>query len=272
MHVMKIRSARLSALEVVLLSIILATVEGCATRVGKPAADNDSAIVVAAAANLSRAFEELGRKFTARAGVRVTFSFGATGELAQQIENGAPFDVFASADVRHLDKLLRNGLIRNGSRALYARGRLVLWTPPASRLRLEQVEDLTAARVSKIALAKPDIAPYGEAAVEALRALNIWTEVERKIVYAQNVAQARQFASTGNADAAFIPRSLLREGEGSFIEINERLHRPIEQAMGIVSASKRQQAAERFTAFVLSEEGQSLLENFGYGRGAGAKP
>lgn len=220
-------------------------------------------IVVAAAANLTGAFEEAGRRFTAQTGVRVVHSFGATADLARQIEQGAPFDVFAAADVKHVDALAAKALLAEGTRAVYARGRLVLWVPRGDA-PVARVEDLAGAGVSRVAVAKPDLAPYGQAAVEALGALNVWAQVEPKVVYAQNVTQARQFAAMGNADAAFLPRSLVREGEGRFLEIDEGLHQPLQQAVGVVRTSKRQEAARRFVAFLLSEEGRAVLKNFGY--------
>jgi molybdate transport system substrate-binding protein len=221
-------------------------------------------ITVAAAANLTDAFGEIAKRFTARTGVRVTNSFGATADLSKQIENGAPFDVFASADVEHVEGLARKGLLADSPRGVYARGRLVLWLPPGGKASVERVEDLAGEGVSKIAIAKPDVAPYGRAAVEALNALGLWAKVEPKVVYSQTVAQAKQFASSGNAEAAFVPRSLVREGEGRAIEVDSKLHAPIDQAVGVVRASKRQDAARRFVEFLLSEEGQSVLKSFGY--------
>lgn len=240
---------------------------GCAQRVEERPVQEE--IVAAAAANLTEAFEEVGRRFTAQTGVRVVNSFGATADLAKQIEHGAPFDVFAAADVKHVEALERKGLLADGSRAVYARGRLVLWFPRGAGGA--RVEDLTGAGVTKVAVAKPELAPYGEAAVEALRALGVWERVEPKVVYAQNVAQAKQFAATGNAEAAFVPRSLIKPNEGAAVEIDGALHHPIEQALGIVKSSKKQAAARRFRDFVLSEEGQALLESYGYERGVKGK-
>ncbi|HVF45105.1 MAG TPA: molybdate ABC transporter substrate-binding protein [Pyrinomonadaceae bacterium] len=221
-------------------------------------------ITVAAAANLTDAFGEIAKRFEARTGVRVTNSFGATADLARQIENGAPFDVFASADVGHVEALARGGLLADAPRVVYARGRLVLWLPPGGKARVARAEDLAGEGVTKVAIAKPDVAPYGRAAVEALNALGLWAKVEPKVVYSQTVAQAKQFAASGNAEAAFVPRSLVRDGEGRAIEIDARLHAPIEQAAGVVRASKRQEEARRFVEFLLSEEGQSVLRSFGY--------
>lgn len=237
-------------------------------RSGDAARVNESQeIVVAAAANLTDAFGELAQIFTAETGIRVTYSFGATANLARQIENGAPFDVFAAADVKNVEMLERKSLLTDGTRAVYARGRLVLWLPEGDAgAGVERIEDLTRADVSRIALASPDLAPYGQAAVETLRALKMWEAIEPKIVYGENVAQAKQFAATGNADAAFLPRALVKANEGRTIDVDASLHRPINQSLGIVRASRKQDAARRFVEFVLSPAGQTLLERYGYDR------
>jgi molybdate transport system substrate-binding protein len=223
-------------------------------------------LVVAAAANLTEAFAEIGPRFTSKTGVRVVFSFGATADLAKQIENGAPFDVFASADAGHVDQLEQRGLIAPGSRALYARGRLVMWLPSGSSLKVAKISDITAKDFERIAIAKPDIAPYGEAAVESLRALGIWSQVESRVIYAQNVSQAKQYASTGNAEVAFIPLALVKPGEGTYIEVPEESHKPIDQALGIVNDSQKQGEAWKFLEFLLGKEGQDLLSKYGYGK------
>lgn len=206
----------------------------------------------------------MGKEFTARTGIRVRFNFGATADLAKQIENDAPFDVFASADVEHVEELGGKGLLTPGTNKLYARGRLVLWIPTGSNLTLNRIEDLARPEVELISIAKPDLAPYGRATVEALRALNLWTQIEPKIIYGQNVSQAKQYAATGNAEVAFIPLSLVKTGEGRIIEVDERLHQPIDQAIAVIKDSHQQQAAQRFLTFVLSSEGQAMLERYGY--------
>lgn len=248
----------------VLVSLIF--LSSCSPTASPGSPPGSDEINVAAAANLTDAFAEMGRQFTAQTGVRVVYSFGATADLAKQIENGAPFDLFAAADVEHVDGLMRKGLLTPGTQALYARGRLVLWTPQGSRPMLNRIEDIRRADVERIAIAKPDLAPYGRAAVEALKALNLWTEIEPKVIYAQNVSQARQYAATGNAEAAFIPRSLVKDDEGHAIEIDERLHQPIDQALAVVRSSEQQDTAKRFVSYVLSPEGQALLERYGYKR------
>jgi molybdate transport system substrate-binding protein len=252
----------LSVRRLLLLFVLLCTVSCQFQAENRKNASTE--LVVAAASNLTEAFAEIGPAFTHETGVRVVFSFGATADLSKQIENGAPFDVFAAADTVHPDRLEREGLLAPGTRALYARGRLVLWLPPGSSLKAERIEDLTTAAFERIAVAKPDVAPYGQATVECLRTLGIWTQLEPKVVYAQNVSQAKQYAGTGNAEVAFIPLALVKPGEGSYIEVDEKLHQPIDQALGIIKDSPKQEAARRFVNFLLSSKGQELLTRSGY--------
>jgi len=248
------------------LIVILLLAVNCSRHAPPVEQSAQSEIVVAAAANLTDAFAELGKQFTTRTGIRVVYSFGATVDLAKQIENGAPFDVFAAADVEHIDELDDKKLLSPDTKALYARGRLVLWFPTNARV-LHRIEDITGKDMARVAIAKPDVAPYGRATVEALRALNIWNEVEPKVVYGQNVAQAKQFAATGNADAAFVPLALvMKEPAARIIEVDERLHQPINQALGIVQASSKQMAARAFTDFVMGMEGQAIMQRYGYSK------
>lgn len=248
----------------IILAIILIAFSGCHAKTARNGEKPSSEIVVAAAANLTDAFQELSRRFSDRSGIRVILSFGGTADLAKQIENGAPFDIFAAADSAHVEALEQKGLISPGTRALYARGSLVLWVPAGSTINLEQVQDLERKEVERIAIAKPDIAPYGQAAVETLRALKMWDEVEPKVVYGMNVSQVKQFVSSGNAEVGFLPRALVKPGEGEYIEIGEELHRPVDQALGVIKASDKQDAARRFANFVLSPEGQLILKEYGY--------
>ncbi|GAC1446762.1 MAG: molybdate ABC transporter substrate-binding protein [Pyrinomonadaceae bacterium] len=240
----------------------------CASNQPKNEAHDAKEINVAAAANLIDAFKEMEEKFTAQTGVKIIYTFGATANLTKQIENGAPFDVFASADIEHIDELDKKTLLTPNTRAIYARGQLVLWLPLNSVLKLERTNELNRDDVQRaiqhLAVAKPDAAPYGRAAVETMRALNIWEKFESKIVYAANVAEAKQFAASGNADAAFIPRALIKTGEGRVIETEENLHQPIDQAIGIVKASSKQEAARKFVDFVLTNDGRAILARYGY--------
>jgi molybdate transport system substrate-binding protein len=254
-------------LAAVVLAVAVLLLGSCGLE--KTAGENGAAgpkeeIVVAAAANLTDAFREIGTAFTAETGLAVIYNFGATAQLAQQIENGAPFDLFAAADVAHVDQLVADGKIVAASRAIYARGRLVLWIPPESKAAIRTLNDLLSPAVRFIAIANPDTAPYGSAAVETLQKENLWKGVKPKVVLAENVNVARQMASTGNADAAFTAFSLVMKDPGRIVAIDESLHAPIDQALGIVAASPNKANAQRFADFVLRGGGAAILQRSGY--------
>jgi len=230
-----------------------------------PAHDPPAEIIVAAAANLTGAFQEIGNAFSGETGIKVIYNFGATTQLTQQIKNGAPFDVFAAADVFHVDQLVENGKIVGESRAVYARGRLALWVPDGGKLTIRDLADLVQPAVRIIAIANPEIAPYGAAAVEALKKQSLWEKVESKFVRAENVNAAKQLAATGNAEAAFTAYSLVLNDPGKIILIAESLHSPLDQAIGVVAASSRQESARRFEEFILHGGGRAILQRFGYG-------
>jgi molybdate transport system substrate-binding protein len=247
------------------LGLLAVVAPAACSRSGK-SIEQPKGLTVAAAANLTDVFADIGSRFTAETNIPVVFSFGATADLAKQIENGAPFDVFASADVEHVEQLESKGLLTPNSRVLYARGKLVMWVPSGSKLQASRIQDITEKSFERISIAKPDVAPYGHAAVETLRALSIWDQIESRVIYAQNVSQAKQYAATGNAEVAFIPLALVKSGEGTYVEVDEALHAPIDQAIGIVKDSAQQDAARKFVDFLLSDEGQNILLKRGYSR------
>ena len=249
--------------QVITLALIALIITGAGCR-SNATRDDQQDLTIAAASNLTDVFAEIGPRFTSKTGIQVVFSFGATADLAKQIENGAPFDVFAAADTEHVEQLETKGLLTPGSRAIYARGRLVMWLPPGSNLKAERIQDITAKPFERIAIPKPDVAPYGRAAVESLKALGIWDQLERRVIYGQNVSQTKQYVATGNAEVAFIPLALVKPGEGSYLEVGDELHRPIDQALGIIKESTKQTAARQFVDFLMSPEGRELLAQKGY--------
>jgi molybdate transport system substrate-binding protein len=221
-------------------------------------------VTVAAAANLSEVFQEVGPQFESATGIHPVFSFGSTAQLATQIENGAPFDVFAAADVEHIRGLVDKKLIPPGSWAVYATGILALWIPPHAPSVVNEPKDVVKAEVKVIALAKPELAPYGLASRETLQKLGIWNAVESKVVYADNISMAKQYGTSGNADAVFTAYSLVMKEQGKVIQVSDQLHAPIDQAMGIVAASKNQAAGRDFMNFLLAGKGRDILRNSGY--------
>ncbi|MBI3935019.1 MAG: molybdate ABC transporter substrate-binding protein [Acidobacteria bacterium] len=230
----------------------------------EPAAGPPPELVVAAASNLTAAFQEIGKAFSQETGIKIIYNFGATTQLAQQIKNGAPFDVFAAADAVHVDQLVQTGKALADSRTVYARGRLALWVPENSKLAIRDMIDLRQSSVRVVAIANPEIAPYGAAAVEVLKKQNLWETVQPKIVRAENVNAAKQLAATGNADAVFTAYSLLLNEPGLVLPMDASLHSPIDQALCIVASSSHQASARRFANFVLGEGGRAILARFGY--------
>jgi molybdate transport system substrate-binding protein len=221
-------------------------------------------VTVAAAANLAEVFQVLGPQFEAASGIHPVFSFASTAQLASQIENSAPYDVYAAADVEHVAQLEKKGLLLQGSRAVYATGILALWIPPGSAAKIEDPAGLVQPQVKVIVLAKPELAPYGQAARETLRNLGIWDRVQAKVVYADNISTAKQYGSSGNADAVFTAYSLVLKEKGKVIEVKEQLHAPIDQALGIIAATKHPGEAREFVTFLLTGGGRQILGNSGY--------
>jgi len=221
-------------------------------------------ITVAAAANLTEVAQTLGTEFESQTKIHPVFSLGSTAQLATQIENSAPFDVFLAADAEHVDKLDQKGLITPGSNAVYAVGVLALWIPPSSKAQISKLEDLKGSDVKVIALANPKLAPYGAATVETLQHAGIWDAVMAKIVYAENINGAKQYGTSKNADAVFTAYSLVLKEPGKVIQVDEALHMPIVQKLGIVAKSQHIDDARKFTAFVLGTSGRAILARYGY--------
>jgi molybdate transport system substrate-binding protein len=221
-------------------------------------------LTVAAAADLAPPFEEIGREFQSSYKIKVTFVFGSTGMLTRQIENGAPFDLFAAANVGYIDQLEQKGLIIPGTKAIYGRGRITLWTPAESTLRLENISDLARPEVTRIAIANPDHAPYGLAARQALESAGIWEAVKPKLVYGDNIRQTLQYAETGNVEVAIVALSLSIQTNGRWSLIPAEQHQPLDQALAIMKSTKNEQAARTFAAFVTGPQGRAVLQKYGF--------
>ena len=220
-------------------------------------------LTVAAASDLTPAFEEIGREFEAREKTKVIFVFGSTGLLTRQIENGAPFDVFAAANVSYIDQLQQKGFIVPDTKRIYARGRITMWTT-LPQLKIDKIEDLAQPEVQRIAIANPDHAPYGQAARQALESAGLWDAVKPKLVYADNIRQTLQYAETGNVEVAIVALSLSVHSKGRWVLIPEELHKPLDQGMGAIRTTKNEQAARAFTDFVTSEQGREILKKYGF--------
>ncbi len=214
----------------------------------------DEHLRVACAANLSTVLAVLARESKQN----VQPAYGSTATLTVQIENGAPYDVFLAADRRHVEQLAsarlttRTFAYARGRLALYARGRAIMPSPA----------ELSAPSIRFIAIAKPELAPYGRAAVEALRAMGIWDTVEHRIVYTPDVGGVRALVESGNADVGFTALSLLPPE--ARVAVDPKLYQPIEQWGCVLAFSKNSEAAGRFADSVLSPKGRAILANAGY--------
>jgi molybdate transport system substrate-binding protein len=221
-------------------------------------------ITVAAAANLTEVAQTIGAEFEKQTRIHPVFSFGSTAQLSTQIENSAPFDIFLAADAEHVDKLDHEGLLVPGSDTAYATGVLALWIPPSSKAHIEKLNDLTGADVKVIAVANPKLAPYGAATMQALQHAGIADQVKDKIVYAENINMAKQYGTSKNADAVFTAYSLVLKEQGKVIQVDETLHTPIVQKLGIMAHSAHREDAQSFATFVLKGDGRAILARFGY--------
>ncbi len=239
---------------------------------GRAGAGGPPALTVAAAADLHFAFPEIGRQFQEETGVPVTFAFGSSGQLAQQIENGAPFDIFAAASEAYIDRLAARGLIVPGSRQLYAQGRLALVVNRQSGRIVERLEDLADPALGPIAIANPDHAPYGLAARQALERVGLWEQVRPRIVMGENVRQALQFVQTGDAPVGIVALSVAEVPEVRYTLIPSDLHEPINQALAILKSSPQPDVARRFIEFVNGPVGRPIMRRYGFLYPIGYKP
>jgi molybdate transport system substrate-binding protein len=213
-------------------------------------------LIVAGASDLSPLTSNLEQGFEKVSHSKIKFTLASSGSLAQQIENGAPFDVFLSADERLVKGLVASGHLEPDI-LTYATGRLGLWSKDG---RVRSLEDLKKPGVIHLAIANPDHAPYGVAARKALETQGLWREIQPKIVYGENVRQAMQFAESGNADAVITSWTLLI---GRGILLPAEWHDPIRQAGGVVKGSSQTAVARQFLKFLLSAEGQKILQSGG---------
>ncbi|HET9553082.1 MAG TPA: molybdate ABC transporter substrate-binding protein [Anaeromyxobacteraceae bacterium] len=228
-------------------------------------------LTVAAAANLKTAAEELKRAFEAEhPGVEVALTFGASGTFFAQLQNGAPFDVFLSADREYPAKVIAAKLGAAADEKVYAFGKLVAWLPPGSTLDLEKrgLAALADPGVKKIAIANPALAPFGRATESAFRSAGVLGAVKEKLVLGTSVAQTAQFATTGAADVAFLPSSLTFGKElagGKVVFVPEALYPRIEQSGIVLGAAKDPALARAFLSLLTGEKGRAILAKYGYG-------
>ncbi len=226
-------------------------------------------ITVAAAADLSAPIQEIAAGFEKQTGNKVRLSLGSSGNFFAQIESGAPFDVFLSADAEYPKKLEADGFAVPGTVRTYAIGKLVLWVPSASRLDLSNAMDvLLDPAVHRIAIANPRHAPYGRAAAEAMQHAGIDDRVKDKLVLGENVSQAAQFVDSGNAEIGLVAKALVSAGpmkdKGRAADVPTQLYSPLVQAAVVVKATRDAALARSFLAYLNGSAGREVLEHYGF--------
>ncbi len=230
-------------------------------------------LTVSAAISLKDAFDEIAKAFEIKSGKKINFNYGASGALQRQIENGAPVDIFASAGEKQMDELEKREFIQSETRRDFASNSLVLIVPKNSKLKIETFDDLTKSEVQKIALGNPKTVPAGQYAEESLKNLNLQTAVQSKLISAENVRQVLDYVVRGEVDAGIVYATDAQSAKNdiNIVTIAEKSsHSPILYPIALIKNGEQKQSAKEFLDFVLSSEGQQILQKYGF-KGASEK-
>jgi molybdate transport system substrate-binding protein len=227
-------------------------------------------ITVAAAADLSTALKEVADNYEKKTGTKVKLSFGASGALTQQIQNGAPFDIFFSADMDYPKQLISGGQADEATLFQYAVGKLVLWVPADSPLDVEHkgINTLIDPAVKKIAIANPQHAPYGRASVATLKHYGLYEHVSDRLVMGENISQAAQFVESGNAQIGFVAMahatSPAMKGKGKYWEVPAQAYPALTQGVVVLAQSRHKKEAADFLQYVKTKEAGNVLRKYGF--------
>jgi len=227
-------------------------------------------ILIAAASNLRFAMHEICRDFQEEnSSIQTKVSYGSSGNFFAQISQGAPFDIFFSADSTYPEQLEKEGLTANEVQKVYAVGKIVLWVPKGSIVESDTgLQAVTFPAVKKLAIANPRHAPYGRAAEESLRYYGLWEKVEGKLIYGENISQTAQFVHTGAADAGIVALSLAISpkmlDEGSYWVIPDKSHGDIEQIYVVLKRGEGKKSIRKFLDFIQGEKGGEILSRYGF--------
>lgn len=228
-------------------------------------------LIIAAASDLNFAMTEIIKGFKDKnGGVEVKVIFGSSGNLASQIINGAPFDIFFSAGLNYIEQLERAGAIIPDSKSIYGIGRIVIWVPNGSKIDIDRlgIKSLLEQSIRKIAIANPQHAPYGKAAVEAMKQLGVYDLVKERLIFGENISQTAQFIQSGAADIGIIALSIAlypkMKSSGRFWLISEESYNRIEQWAAIIKRSKHVLLAEEFINYLDGKEGKRVLSEYGF--------
>jgi molybdate transport system substrate-binding protein len=249
-------------MRILMLALIIATTSGCPSKNKDAGKTAPATIRIAAASDLSRAFTEVGKRFTADTGITPVFDFGSSGLLAKQIEQGAPFQLFAAANKSFAEQVVKAGKCDESSLALYSRGHVIVWGKAGSPAKLE---DLVDAKYKRIGVANPETAPYGKAAVQAMKNAGIYDKIKDRLILAESVQQAHTYAKEGSVDVSFAGLALAIANEDkSYLTVDLGLYDPLEQTLVVCGSGAATDAARKFAAFVVGDKGRAIMDSFGF--------
>ena len=254
------------------LVVSLVALAGCNKKDGGSGGSKKATSVrVAAASDLAKAFNEVGVAFAKKSGTTPSFDFGSSGLFAKQIEQGAPFYLYAAANRSFVDQVVKTGKCDASTAQLYSRGRLVMWGKNRTPAK---IEDLADPAYKRIGIANPDHAPYGKAAVEAMLKAGIYDQVKDRLVLAENVLAAATYAKEGSVDVSFFALSLaIANSTGGYVQVEPDLHAPLEQTLVVCGKGPEADAARELARFVVSDEGRAIMEKYGFSTtGVAAQP
>lgn len=220
---------------------------------------------VAAASDLGKAFEEIGKKFEARTGIRPEITYGSSGLLAKQIEHGAHYSLFAAANKDFVSTVVKAKKCDGSTARIYGRGRIVLWTRTGVPAPAQLADLADATRFRKIGIASPDHAPYGLAAKQALQRSGLWEQVAPRIVEGENIQTTMLHARNANVDVAFVALSLAVVADGGgYLRIDPELHDPLDQQLVVCGKGEEAADAAQLAAFIDSAEGREIMTRYGF--------
>ena len=251
---------RRSALRLVPLALALALGLAACSRTPE-----GRRVRVAAASDLAKAFEEVAKEFKARTGITPEITFGSSGLLAKQIEQGAPFYLFAAANKDFVAKVVKAGRCDGGTARVYGRGRIVVWVRSGVTAPVRLADLADASRYKKIAIANPEHAPYGLAAKQALQKSGLWEQLEPRIIDGDNIQTTMLYARNGNVDVAIVALSLAVVADGgAYLSIDQSLHEPLDQQLVVCGNGEEADAARQLADFVGSREGREIMTRYGF--------
>jgi molybdate transport system substrate-binding protein len=242
-----------------ILAVVALAAAGCSSR-----SSGQRRVRIAAASDLEKAFTELGGEFKTKTRIEPEFTFGSSGLLSKQIEQGAPYFLFAAANKAFAEATVTAGRCDAKSATLYARGRIVVWTPNGGPAPLK-LEDLAKPEFKRIAIANPEHAPYGLAAKQALQKIGLWAQIEPRLVLGENIQATMLYAKERNVEAAVVALSLAVVNDGgTTLQIDPSLHDPLDQMLVVCGSGEESDAARQFAAMLASPEGREVMSRYGF--------